>query len=77
MSSLASGNTDKIDLSSLFMDLSPEEVAKLNKMDSNAWSTALGISPDQFAALGVGSAEGFTTALKAGLEEYSASQYIS
>ena len=70
-----SGDTEKIDLTALFSELSPEEVAKLSTMTPEELAATLGLDPEEFAKVGNTTAEDFSKAFEKGLDEYSASAY--
>ena len=75
LSSLANGNKERLDLSGIYNQLDPEEVAELQGLTGTQLRESLGLSRDDILDLGYKSSAEFAEAFKAGLEGYDPMQY--
>lgn len=75
LTSMAEGDFTKLDLSSLFNDLDPNEVAQLVGMDQATLLSSLGLTEDDIKALGYADATAFYNAWQDGLNQYDAIGY--
>ena len=78
LNALASEDITELDFSSLFANLSQEEVDALNELgNSDALLKALGLTEEQVQALGYKSGEAFYTAWNSALDEYDPSLWMN
>ena len=74
LNQLAQG-TESIDLSSLFAQLSPDDIAQLTGMSQEELYTALGLNEEDLATLGITDAEAWYNSFIASLNSYDPSSF--
>lgn len=74
LNQLAQG-TESIDLSSLFAQLSPDDIAQLTGMSQEELYTALGLNEEDLATLGITNAEAWYNSFIASLNSYDPSSF--
>lgn len=74
LNQLAQG-TESIDLSSLFAQLSPDDIAQLTGMSQEELYAALGLNEEDLATLGITDAEGWYNSFIASLNSYDPSSF--
>lgn len=74
LNQLAQG-TESIDLSSLFAQLSPDDIAQLTGMSQEELYTALGLNEEDLATLGITDAEAWYNSFIASLNSYNPSSF--
>ena len=75
LNGMASGDFTKLDFTSLFGEIDPDEYAKLMGMDQQTLLTSLGLTPDDIKALGYDDATAFYNAWQEGLNQYDPLDY--
>ena len=70
LNSFAQGKQTKIDLSSIYGDLSEEEITKISGLSAEDLTKALGLTESTLKQIGYSSASEFALAFKNGLLDY-------